>query len=225
MTLAAALAFLVFAVTHAVLLALALRGSGSLRRTILCVLLAGLVCDNLVLAVGNMLHGTPWFDPATRLRFFLHAAILPFLNLYTRSAMQAAGLQVAGSAVVRAGFWAITLFALAHGITHDVIGLGALREIESMGLYRMTAVTGGVPVGTILTNGVMILAGLCIWRGGGPGALFLGSAAIFLINGFLTRNPFGFIIGNLAEVIFAAALLCNERVLARRETHAGLPRE
>ena len=58
------------------------------RLSYLRMLLVGLMLDNAVLALGSVWNGTPFYDPATRLRFFLHGAIFPFLTPDTLSIMR-----------------------------------------------------------------------------------------------------------------------------------------
>lgn len=188
------------------------------RLSYLRALLVGLMLDNAVLALGSVLNGTPYFDPATRLRFFLHASILPFLTLYTLSIMRQVKVKWSRSHWLGCFCIGLTFFSLWFGLKHEVMELGALKVIEPMGALRMTAVSGGAPLGTILTNFFMIVFSVSIYHRGGPLAFLVGSAGIFAINGTLTGNSYGFIIGNLAEVFFVICLLVGERALASDKT-------
>ena len=85
------LIFAAFSLVHLGLLVWSASGCFSgprWRLSYLRVLLVGLMLDNTVLALGSVLNGTPYFDPTTRLRFFMHASILPFLTVYTLSIMR-----------------------------------------------------------------------------------------------------------------------------------------
>ncbi len=187
------------------------------RLLYLRVLLAGLLLDNTVLTLGHVLNGTPLFDPATRLRFFMHATILPFLTLYTLSIMKQVEVKWARLHWFRFFCIGLTLCSLCYGLMHEVIELGALKVIQPKGAFRMTAVSGNIPLGTILTNFFMIIFSILIFLRGGPSAFLMGSAGIFLINGTLTGNSYGFIFGSAAEVFFVVCLLVGERALGAKD--------
>ena len=89
----------------------------------------------------------------------------------------------------------------------------------------MTAVSGGLPIGTILTNVVMIGYSILIIRSGGPSAYLVGSLGIFIVNGLFTGNRFGFVIGNSVEVLFVLCLLAGELRLRPAAEPGSSPRE
>lgn len=186
--------------------------TASYRKLFLYLLLLGLIYDNLVLALGNMLVGTDIFLLISLPRFVLHATILPFLALFSFSTMQVAGVPFSDK--VRIPVFAFTALALGYGLFHDVLGLD-LGPVEKYGHWHMTNLAGGPPLATIATNIIAIIMGALVWRAKGPFWLFAGAVFAFVLNTLAAPHPWSFISSNLIEVVFVFCLLKGEISLGR----------
>lgn len=179
---------------------------GQWRRLFLGALLCGMAYDNLIVASGQWFIEQPWFYTASMVRFYSHVLILPFLSLFTFSILRDQGLALGQSRL----FWllctAVTLAALAFGISQELVGL-QLVENSQFGVQRMSNAHGSAPVATILTNLFTIGLAAYVWRKSGWKVLFWGSIFIFIVNGAGAGQKWGFIAGNLAEVVFVLSLI------------------
>lgn len=213
---------LVFAVLHAVLLAWTFRpgNSHSARLWMLRALLLGMAYDNLVQGIGNWAIDAPWYEAANYPRFFLHATVLPFLTLFALATMRFAGVGLAS----RPGFvWfccLFTLLALAWGIYHEVYLL-QFEPRPAMGVMKLGSVSKMPPVATILTNILILPMAAAVWRVDGWRWFFLGALFIFLLNGAFAGKPWGFIVGNFAELVFVVCLLATERWVTASSSPGG----
>ncbi len=208
------LMFAGFALIHVFLLFQSFKYFNTLdtRVFFLRAMLCALIYDNTALALGNIAHSGGWLDPLTQGRYLLHSAVLPFLTIFALLSMRAANVPL-GSNTIFSGFaYLFTAGALGYGLYHEVILL-ELELAENFGHYRMASTSTIPPLATIFTNIFAIIMGALIWKAKGPKWLFVGSLAIFIINGATATSPYGFILGNIAEVIFVVFLLKQERAI------------
>ena len=63
-------------------------GHASMRLWFLRIMLLGMAYDNLMLVLGPLGVGNDWYVAANYPRYLLHAGVLPFLTIFTLSAMQ-----------------------------------------------------------------------------------------------------------------------------------------
>lgn len=193
--------------------------TASWRRVFLYLLMCGLIYDNLVLASGNIMS-TPGMFPAGMFqavslpRFIFHAAILPFLTLFSLSTMQVVGVPASRNAIIIGAGVVFTGVALSYGMFYDVAGL-KLGPVENYGHWRITNMEGHPPFATIATNIAAIIMGALVWRAKGPFWLFAGSGLAFILNTLAAGHDWSFISSNLVEVMFVFCLLQSERSLAR----------
>ena len=199
---------LFFAVVDLLLLAWSFRDRdlGSPRLWLLRFMLLGMFYDNLVQGLGNWFIDASWYAGANVPRFVLHAAVLPFLTLFGLSCMRAAGLEIANSRPFVAFCWLFTLSALGWGLYHEVLLL-ELEPRSAMGVMKMGSASSLPPIATILTNIVVLPMAAAVWRRSGWSWFFLGGLFIFLVNGATGAQPWGFLVGNFAEVVFMVSLL------------------
>lgn len=194
-----------------------LSAKGQWRRLFLCALLCGMAYDNLIVASGQWFIEQPWFYNASMARFYSHVLILPFLSLFTFSIIRDYGLALGQSRLFLPLCTAVTLGALAFGISQELVGL-QLVENSQFGVRRMSNAHGSAPVATILTNLFTIVLAAYLWRKSGWKVLFWGSIFIFIVNGASAGQKWGFIAGNLAEVVFVLSLIFTHLHVSTRET-------
>jgi len=185
----------------------------ALRLWFLRFMLFGMFYDNLVQGLGNWFIDASWYESANVPRFILHSAVLPFLTLFALSVMRSAGVKVAANTLFVGFCWAFTLVALGYGIYHEVVLL-ELGPKPALGIMKMGSLSGIPPVATILTNILILPMAAAVWKVGAWKWFFLGALFIFVLNGATGAQPWGFLVGNFAEVVFVVALLATHRRFA-----------
>ena len=190
-------------------------GRGSPRLWFLRLLLIGMAYDNAVLLLGDVGVGADWYRWLNVPRYVLHAGLLPFLTIFALSTLQVGGVRLALRRGVIALCWALTGIALVYGLWHEVFLL-RLEPSEVLGHTRLVSARRSPPFATIATNLLILPMAFALWRRAGVRHFFLGSLFIFLLNGGAAGQPWGFVAGNGAEVVFIACLLKTERELASR---------
>lgn len=186
---------------------------GSARLWLLRLLLAGMCYDNLVQGIGHWFIDAPWYEGANIPRFVLHSAVLPFLTLFALTVMRDAGVAVAREPAMVGFCGLFTAAALAWGLYHEVYLL-ELGAKPALGVMKLGSVSGTPPLATIATNLLVLPMAAAVWKASGWGWFFLGAIFIFLVNGATGAQPWGFITGNFAELVFVLCLLATERHFA-----------
>lgn len=182
----------------------------SLRLWVLRAILFGMFYDNLIQGLGFIYIQAPWFEAASSLRFILHASVLPFLTIFALSIMQRADIKIARNRHFINACWIFTLGALTFGLYHEAYLL-ELAPKTVMGVEKLVSTSGMPPIATILTNILILPMAAAIWKVAGWKWMFLGALFIFVLNGATGPKPWGFIVGNFAEVVFILSLLFTER--------------
>jgi len=180
------------------------------RLWLLRMMLLGMCYDNLVQGLGNWFIEADWYAAANVPRFVLHSAVLPFLTLFGLSIMRAAGVKVAANVFMVGFCWLFTAAALAWGLYHEVFML-ELGPKSAMGVMKLGSLSGLPPIATIVTNILVLPMAAAVWKVSGWKWFFLGALFIFLLNGATGAQPWGFLVGNFAEVVFVLCLLATHR--------------
>ena len=192
-------------------------GHASMRLWFLRIMLLGMAYDNLMLVLGPLGVGNDWYVAANYPRYLLHAGVLPFLTIFTLSAMQVTRVPLAEKPAFIAFCWVFTGVAWIYGMWHEVL----LLELEPKVVLdhaRLVSVSKIPPLATIATNIFILPLAFLVWRQSGFWLFFAGTLFIFLLNGGTGGQPWGFIAGNGGEVIFICSLLITERFLIRTRT-------
>lgn len=190
------------------------RGGSGARLWLLRLMLLGMCYDNLLQGLGNWFIDHAWYAPANVPRFLLHAGVLPFLTLFSLSIMRAAGIGLASQRFFVLFCWLFTAAALGWGLYHEVYLL-ELGPKPALGVQKLGSLSGLPPVATILTNVLVLPMAAAVWRVSGWIWFFLGALFIFLLNGATGGQPWGFLVGNFAEVVFILCLLATDRQFVR----------
>ncbi len=90
--------------------------------------------------------------------------------------------------------------------------------MEVFGHLRLTSLSELPPLGTIAVNLMLIPLGFILWRRTGWPLLFGGALFILLVNGTAAAEPWGYLAGNGAGVVFILCLLLTERFLIREDS-------
>jgi hypothetical protein len=185
-------------------------GNGTARLWLLRFMLLGMCYDNLIQGLGNWFIDAPWYEGANVPRFLLHVTVLPFLAIFGLSVMRDAGVALARNTLLISFCWLFTVAALAWGLYHEVYLL-QLGPKHAMGVMKMGSMSALPPVATILTNILLLPMAAMVWKSSGWKWFFLGTLFIFLVNGATGAQPWGFLVGNFAELVFIFSLLATER--------------
>jgi len=202
------LLLLLFAAIDLVLLTRTLNSPDmkSARLWLLRFMLFGMFYDNLLQGTGNWFIEASWYEPANVPRFLLHVCVLPFLTLFGLSVMRSAGVAIAQHGITAIFCWLFTGAALVWGLYHDVYLL-ELAPRPALGIMKLGSVSSLPPIATIATNILMLPMAALVWKASGWKWFFLGAVFIFLVNGATGAQPWGFLAGNFAEVVFMLCLL------------------
>ena len=184
------------------------------RQWLLRVMLLGTVYDNFVVAMAPVWLGSAGYEVANIPRFFIHAAVLPFLVLFALSVMGSAGVKLALNRLFRAFCCLFVLAALCFGLWHEV-WLLELAPKTALGFTRLSSAATLPPLATIFSNLLVLPMAALVWRQSGWSWFFLGALFIFLVNGAGASQPWGFLAGNGAECLFLLCLLATERRFAQ----------
>ena len=185
----------------------------SARVWLLRFMLLGMCYDNVIQGLGNWFIEASWYETANVPRFLLHASVLPFLTIFGLSVMRDAGVPLARKPLVPVFCWLFTIASLVWGLYHDVYLL-QLGTKSAFGVMKLGSVSGLPPIATILTNILLLPMAALVWKASGWRWLFLGALFIFLVNGATGAQPWGFLVGNFAELVFIVSLLATDRRFA-----------
>ncbi len=180
------------------------------RLWFLRLLMFGMWYDNCMQSLGNWAVDFDWYLPLSYPRWALHVMVLPFMWMFAVSTMRLAGIRFAENRLFISSVWVIIAVSIAYGVWVDVI-TQQLELISPLGVTKYTSAHSGLPYPTIIANIAVMIMGIAVWRASGWPWLFLGAIFIFLLNGGAAGQEWSFLSGNLAEVVFAFALLQTEK--------------
>lgn len=197
-----------YAVMHLVMFVGSLRWPSPATPTLwwLRVMLLAMMYDNTMMAMGNHWVGSPLYETLNWPRYLAHVVLLPFMTLFVLTMLRRHRMAFAFHPAVVGVAVLMTAGALVYGVVVDLLPL-QLEVAEVYGHSRLVSVDKIPPYATIATNAVLLPLTALLWRGGGGGALFAGALFIFIVNGTTGAQPWGFMAGNGAEVVFVFAML------------------
>ena len=82
---------------------------------------------------------------------------------------------------------------------------------NALGVMKLSSLSGLPPMATVVTNVLMLPMAAWVWKASGWKWFLLGAGFIFLLNGSTGAQPWGFIAGNLCELVFILSLLFTHR--------------
>lgn len=164
----------------------------------LYLVLAGLIFDNTVVAVGKFIGEGAFLETLNQLRYWIHAMITPTLVLFSLGILRTAGLRGINN---KFSFYIAVVFTstlILLEMATEVIGL-ELKPSWQYGVLRYipAEASGGPPLMIILVTLVLIISGIILWRSTNwpwmfIGALImtLGSAVQIPVNSSAITNGF-----------------------------------
>lgn len=170
----------------------------------------GLMYDNLILSLGNLVGSSEFLYWLSVPRFVLHQLVLPWVIYAAFEQARRMGHAWAQGRVVR---WVVGL------VSFTVVLLGVLTRIVPMDL-QLTEMDGvlryvdagakGPPVVSIVSIGFAGGMGWLLWRKNRYAWLFLTALLVFIFEG-IPSEWVRRILGSGAEVLFIVAMLALER--------------
>jgi hypothetical protein len=233
-----------------VLIALGLLGWAALRYRVVrrleligvILLLAGLMYDNGVVAIGSTLGIGQNLEWLSGLRYYAHILGTPCLMLGTLWLCQWAGLAWANQRWVVGGIWGLTAVMIVVGFVQ--FATGHLKPVCQQDTLRYTErittalmcenvdyaaygvqfnADGSVqaerslpPIPSFVTIGVLIVQGIAMGRAIGWWALLAGAVVMF-IGGAVPASVIGLWVANAAEFVLLTCVILTVDHLAQRK--------
>jgi len=171
---------------------------------ILFLVLAGLLYDNLIIAIGSFIGENSLLKLLSAGRFYIHAFFTPTMIIFGFGVLRKAGVKWALGKTAHIIFCVFTTLLIALGVYTDILQLDLQTKVVGDTLrYVNEGGIKGPPIPAILTITFLIVAGISLWRSTGWMWLAIGSILMFIAAGMGMGDLF--YIGNLGEVILSFA--------------------
>ncbi|MDH3512883.1 MAG: hypothetical protein OER85_18745 [Gammaproteobacteria bacterium] len=209
--------FGVYSVAHAALLSWGVRlwrRDNAPGAPIICMIAAGLIYDNLMIAIGATLGAGPLLMTLSWPRFALHAICTPFTMIAVWQFANAANFSWARDRRAWAAVWIFVIAMVILGMNTGLIGLeihpacfqdvlrysSAVSEAQLCFPEQMTVAGHGPPIPSISTAVVALGVGIALWRGRNWPWL-LGGALAMMVAASVPTSQYGLTASNGGEVI------------------------
>lgn len=217
--------YLIYTVAYSALL---LYGTRILRRqfhvstVLLLIVTFGVFYDNLILATGNRFGEGDLLWALSVPRFVLHQLALPWIIYAGYDQARQAGQRWAQRRAAHWGAIALSALVMGAGIVTRLLGLHLEPEVMD-GVLRYVAVgVVGPPIVSIVSIGLVGIAGLVFWRQNRWPWIFLAAVAVF-VGESLPDESLRRAIGSALEVLFMAVLFLTQQRLDEGKL-PGMPR-
>lgn len=179
---------------------------------LLAVNVAGLVYDNLVLALGYLAGPGDMLMALNYPRFLVHALTTPLLGMLGLYLARNAAVEWAWGRRALITFWVLSLSALAWS-AYTELGLLRLELVADGGALRYrNAGTSGPPLPAITAMVLLMFAGMGVFIRTRWAWLFVGALVMFSAAAFASTIG---VIANLGEVALVAGLAFTSRAFGR----------
>lgn len=171
---------------------------------LLLVVLAGLVYDTLVIALGRFVGQGGLLSTLNLGRFLIHGLLTPLLMIFAFGVLRRAGVGWAQGKVAHTVVCIVATLLVALGLFADLVGtdlqprvvMDSLRYVNEGGMQ-------GPPIASLVTMLFLLVAGIFLWRRTGWKWLALGSLVMFVASGAAMGNLF--FLGGVGEVVLGFA--------------------
>jgi hypothetical protein len=188
-----------------------LQGSPHLSLLLLLLVIAGMVYDNCVIALGRWVCCELWRKGLNGVRFLSHHLLLPFLVVAGLGEVQRSGLSWGVLSGLQIAAWVLTMVLIAFGLHCHRRGLD-LTLVEEGGTWRYSAQRLS-PLPAIMITTWLLGIGLFLWWHNQWPWLGVGSLSIFLAHG-LPKGRMGSLLPAGMEWGLMVSLLLTEGYLA-----------
>ena len=177
---------------------------------LLLLVLAGLLYDVFVIAVGRFVGEGNLLKALNSGRFIVHALLTPAMMIFGFGVLRKAGVQWAQSRTTHIVLCVFVTLLIALGAYSDIIQLDLQSRIVADTLrYVNEGGIKGPPIPAVLSIIFLIVAGISLWRKTGWQWLTWGAVVMFIAAGMGMGDMF--YIGNLGEVALGFANLLTAR--------------
>lgn len=178
---------------------------------VLLLVIAALIYDNAILALGRFIDEGVLLESLSYPRFYLHAFFTPLLVLFALSSLQRANAQWAKKKWGAALFYVITLGLILYELLIEMSGLSLAAGWEYGVLsYSNVAASGGIPLMVAFVSIILLAASLFVWRKQKWSWYFIGTAVMFIGNTVSIPLPSA-AITNAFELILIVALFFTKK--------------
>lgn len=167
---------------------------------LLLLVLAGLVYDVFVIALGRFVGEGSFLKTLNAGRFIVHALLTPAMMIFGFGVLRKAGVGWAQSRTTHIILCIVVTLLIALGAYSDIFQLD-LQPSLVMDALRYTNEGGikGPPIPAVLSIIFLLVAGITLWRKTGWWWLAAGAIFMFIAAGAGMGDMF--YIGNLGEVV------------------------
>lgn len=178
---------------------------------VLLLVIAALIYDNAVLALGRFIGEGALLEALSYPRFYLHAFFTPLLVLFALSSLKRANIHWANKKWVAILFYVITLGLILYELIIEMSGLTLTAGWEYGVLsYSNSAASGGIPLMVVIVSIILIIASVFVWHKQKWPWFFIGTTIMFIGNAIPIPLPSA-AITNAFELILILALLFTKR--------------
>jgi len=206
---------LCYACAHGVLLFLTFKSTGPEGKDLIAdkrlwyvrLLISAIIIDNLTQAVGPMFIDAAFYEWPNRLRFALHAIMVPPILIFAVSILILPFKNQLAAKTWMLLACLLTALGVAYGVYHEIFMLELQpADPAPMGHLKLVNAHSSPPWATILANLLTLPIAAWIWAKQQWRWLLFGAGFIFIVNGAAAAAEWGFLAGNFAEIVFVASL-------------------
>lgn len=177
-------------------------------------LLAWLIYDALVLAVGNVLGEGALLEVLTRLRYLLRTVMTPFLLIVAFDQASRAKVRLTNQPLASLVVWSLVIALVILGIAKIFSGFG-LEPVVLEGLTRYKEVESfGTPYSALATMAFLVILGVVVFLKTRTPWQLLG-ALLMLANLIVSPSSLPSFIPAAASVILVLGFLLTEKKLQK----------
>lgn len=183
---------------------------------VILLVIAALIYDNAVLALGRFIGEGSLLEGLSYPRFYLHAFFTPLLTLFAFSSLRRARVQWAFKKWVEILFYTLTISLILYELLVEMSGLDLAAHWEYGVLsYGNAAPSSGPPLMVLIVSVVLIVASIFVWRKQKWPWFFVGTAIMFIGNAIPIPLPSA-AITNAFELILLVSLFFTKKF---QDTH------
>ena len=173
--------------------------------------LAGMIYDNFIISIGNLIGEGSLLKLLNRLRFMFHV-FTPILIVSVIKIISHAGVVWGHNSFFYYGAWVLVLGLIIYGLVRTFKQEEELIPVKIGGILRYKPQKPDLPIGTIITAVCCLVAGVLIWQETQLPWMFVGTLIMFCGNA-LPASILSFIIAPMIDMIFMIALLASDWIV------------
>ena len=216
--------FAFYALAYAVLLVwlirLGVRHGFAAPSMVLLPVVAGLIYDNGIVAVGGLIGEGPLLENLNAVRFWSHALLTPLLTIFAWDAVRRAGVRWAGSRIAAVGAVLLTLALITIEMTTELAQLNLVATREYGTLRYAPGESDGPPIMVLVIALVQLIASVIVFRKQRWPWYLVAAALMIVFSAVPLPLPTGAGV-NFFELILLTALVATKARQDRQSAPAG----